>query len=57
MTCLWKLMDENDVKLNEILFMKMKSFAILCHLEWKLNVKELPKGDLKMLLGTKINTR
>jgi len=50
-------MDENDVKLNEILFMKMKSFAILCHLEWKLNVKELPKGDLKMLLGTKINTR
>jgi hypothetical protein len=37
--------------------MKMKSFGILCHLEWKPNVKELPKRDPKMLLRTKINTR
>jgi len=47
----------NDVKLNEILFMEVKSLAILCHLEQKPNVKELPKRDLKMTLGTKIITR
>jgi len=45
------------VKLNEILFMEVKSLAILCHLEQKPNVKELPKRDLKMTLGTKIITR
>jgi hypothetical protein len=45
-----------NVKLNEILLMK-KSFAILCHLKWKPNVKELLKRDPKMILRTKINTR
>jgi hypothetical protein len=45
------------VKLNEILFMEVKSFGILCHFEQKPNVKELPKRDPKTTLGTKIITR
>jgi hypothetical protein len=36
------------VKLDEILFIEMKSFATLCHLEHKPNVKELPKRDPKV---------
>ncbi len=45
------------MKSNEISFMKMKSFAILCRLDWKPNVKELPKKGPKMTLGTKMYIR